>query len=390
MRSNEDVAAQIDQHLACPDQIWLFGAGISVQANIPLMFPLTQRVIALLNGHPLYDIVEAITDILPEKSHIEHMLSHIGDYTALAERSRRQAIQIGSRACITADLAKLHKEIVTHIANTIRWGYCPKSDISEERFGQTGESIVTIKHHCDFINAMFGAAQAGLQDRRRPTYLFTTNYDTLLEDSLALAGVNYWDGFSGGAIAYRSHRFGQEVPASGYRAYVVKLHGSIDWYASDDGSVLRVRDQDPYPPRGTHVLIYPQATKYVATQRDPFAAQFELLRRAIVAPRDNTIAICGYSFGDEHINQEIATSLERRDNRSTLLAFTSGSSGLPECLETWRMGPWGNRVYILTSRGIYADRGGPYLEPPPGKEHHWWTFQGATTLLRDGIPGVSR
>src|SRR3546814_2442820 len=47
----------------------------------------------------------------------------------------------------------------------------------------------------------------------------------------------------------------------------MKLHGSIDWILGDEGDVWRVRDTDIYPRRSGSVLIYPQSTKYVATQR---------------------------------------------------------------------------------------------------------------------------
>lgn len=261
MRSDADIAAQIDQHLACPIGIWLLGAGSGATANIPLMFALTDRVVGLTKDHPLFEIVTALLEGLPERSHIEHVLSHLGDYAAIAERSRRQAVEVGSRLCTAADLAELHDEIVRHIAETIRWGFRAASTTEAESCGEFGDSIVKIDQHVDFVSALFGIAQAGVQDRRRPIHILTTNYDTLLEDALALAGVPYWDGFSGGAVAYRSHRFGQEAPQSGFRAYVIKLHGSIDWHLSEDGQVWRVRDRDSYPAKGAKVLIYPQATK---------------------------------------------------------------------------------------------------------------------------------
>jgi hypothetical protein len=92
---------------------------------------------------------------------------------------------------------------------------------------------------------------------------------------------------------------------------VIKLHGSIDWHLGEDDRVWRVRDGDLYPKKISRVLIYPQSTKYLATQRDPFAAQFDLFRRALGAREENVLATCGYSFGDEHINQEIELALQR-------------------------------------------------------------------------------
>src|SRR3546814_3354041 len=83
----------------------------------------------------------------------------------------------------------------------------------------------------------------------------------------------------------------------------MKLHGSIDWILGDEGDVWRVRDTDIYPRRNGSVLIYPQSTKYVATQRDPFAAQFSMLRGLLGSSSELVLAVCGYSFGDEHINR---------------------------------------------------------------------------------------
>jgi hypothetical protein len=41
---------QIDELLNLPQQMWLLGAGISKDAGIPLMYPLTDRVEAILKG----------------------------------------------------------------------------------------------------------------------------------------------------------------------------------------------------------------------------------------------------------------------------------------------------------------------------------------------------
>src|SRR3546814_7767859 len=101
-------------------------------------------------------------------------------------------------------------------------------------------------------------------DLRRPIHFFTTNYDTLLEDALALGCYRYWDGFTGGAVAFREQQFGRAAPSDGLRAKVMKLHGSIDWILGDEGDVWRVRDTDIYPRRNGSVLIYPHSTKYVA------------------------------------------------------------------------------------------------------------------------------
>lgn len=384
MISEEDreFLEQIDNHLSMPHQAWLFGAGISFNAGIPLMYPLTSRVIELLGNTPEGEIVTAIRADLPADAHIEHLLSHLGDYCALAERSKDRTVSISGKAYKLAELEGLHSVIVRHISDTIRWGY--RKDGDNFVAGDRATPVVKIDDHLSFSAALFRRNQAGLQQRRGPVRIFTTNYDTLIEDALALSGVTYWDGFSGGALAYRSHRFGDAEPASGHRCHLVKLHGSIDWHLSAGGQVWRIRDGDLYPDKTGRVLIYPQSTKYVATQKDPFASQFELLRRTLSSSSDNVLCICGYSFGDDHINQEMELGLARFDSKTTVIVFLREGAALPECLDRWRKSHWGARIYIITEKGVYSGAADATCAPVTG-EHSWWTFSGATEALKHGL-----
>ena len=383
--NTKDLLDQLDNLLAASNQSWLFGAGISLDAGIPLMWPLTERVFAKAKteGEPNdFSILELIKNQLSDNSHIEHILSQLGDHRAIADRSKDKNVTFGSIKLSVEDLDKLHQRILTWIAETIRWGYTPaKPDGTSEIIGTHEKRIVVIDQHAAFVSALFNRSQAGIAERRRAVRLFTTNYDTLLEDSLALCGFSYWDGFSGGAVAYRSHRYGDEEPNLRDRAHVIKLHGSIDWHLGEDDRVWRVRDGDLYPKKISRVLIYPQSTKYLATQRDPFAAQFELLPRTLCAPEENVLATCGYSFGDEHINQEIELALQRPENKTTLLAF---ASKLNPILEKWRASSWGKRVYVITEDGLYVGPGGPHVPQIDPAKLDWWTFSGVTKILNSG------
>lgn len=382
MTTNDDLLEQLDRHLASPNLAWLLGAGISVNAGIPPMYPLTDRVRDQLAESNSKDLLTTLWEALPDTAHVEHLLSNIGDYAALAERSRNGSVDVGGKTFTAVALNEAHTEVVAKIAATIRWGYEQKVDDEHpERIGTPEEPIIKIDEHRAFVSALFRTAHAGLQERRGPVRVFSTNYDTLLEDALALEAIPHWDGFSGGAVAFRSHCFGQDEPCGAYRAHIVKLHGSIDWHLDEDGRVWRVRDGDTYPEKMQRVLIYPQATKYLATQRDPFAAQFELFRRALASTSDNVLAICGYSFGDEHINQEIEHAMNHPDSRTTLIAF---SREMADCVDAWRQRPWGKRVYVATEKGLFVGQEGPYHEPAEDGSRDWWLFSGMTKLLRDG------
>lgn len=378
----KDALVQLDNLLAASNQSWLFGAGISLDAGIPLMGPLTDRVFtrAKTDGKPDdIKVLEFVKSQLSNDSHIEHILSQLGDHRAIADRSKDKSVTFGGVTLAVDSLDELHQRILIWIAETIRWGCkATKLDGIPEVIGTLENRIVVIENHLAFVSALFNRSQAGIAERRRAVRLFTTNYDTLLEDALALGGFSYWDGFSGGAVAYRSHRYGDEEPESRDRAHVIKLHGSIDWHLGEDDRVWRVRDGDLYPKKISRVLIYPQSTKYLATQRDPFAGQFDLFRRSLGAREENVLATCGYSFGDEHINQEIELALQRPENKTTVLAFVQK---LNPTLEKWRMEPWGKRVYVITEDGLYVGADGPHAPPTVPAKRDWWMFAGVTKML---------
>jgi len=382
--SDNDSLKQLDDLLAASNQSWLFGAGISLDAGIPLMGPLTARVFAKASAgaeEQTKNVLEAIKAQLPDGSHIEHILSQLGDYATIAERSKEKKITIGDTTLEIGALGEMHAKILKWISETVRWGYIPACGKESEQIGAQKYPIVKVDLHRAFVSALFNRSQAGVAERRRAVRLFTINYDTLLEDALSLCCFSYWDGFSGGAVAYRSHRYGEKEPELGYRAHVVKLHGSIDWHLGKDERVWRVREGDLYPEKSSRVLIYPQATKYLATQRDPFAAQFDLLRRTLCTGVENVLATCGYGFGDEHINQEIELELQHPENKTTILAFVQS---LNPTIEKWRTLPWSKRLYVITGDGLYIGNDGPFSPPSDGKKLEWWTFSGVTKILNCG------
>ncbi len=380
---SKDHLKQLDELLATSNLSWLFGAGISVAAGVPLMGSLTTRVLAMADeDEATKRVLEATKALLPPDSHIEHILSHLCDYVALAERSTTREVSIGTTKSSSDTLRKLHAQVLEWIATTVRWGYVPTDGTTPERVGSRKEPIVSIQDHKRFMQALFHRTHAGISERRSPVKFFTTNYDTLLEDALSLTCHSYWDGVAGGAVGYRNFQYGEHQPKSGFDANVIKLHGSIDWRLGEDDRVWRVRDGDCYPETSTRVLIYPQATKYLATQRDPFAAQFDVFRRTLGTASENVLAVCGSSCADEHINQEIELALQRPENKSTLLVF---SQTLTPTVAKWRDTAWAERLYAITEDGLYVGGEGPFAEPPAeSSKHEWWKFCGITDLLNRG------
>ena len=385
----ESALQDLWQHLTSDRQAWLLGAGVSFEAGIPLMFPLTTYVRTLVrekdpNAHKL---LESVIKQLPDNCHIEHVLTQLGDLIALAERSRSKSVPVGGEDVSATDLLALHRAIVDHIGHAVRYGYRPPQDSEPERRGSESEPIVEVAGHRRFVRHLFAARVKPGIGQRAITF-FTTNYDTLIEDALALERVPCVDGFLGGAMAFWSPDIGYSALPGQAGARIVKLHGSVDWHRMADGALVRCRVGCGYPDRTGNLMIYPQSTKYVATQRDPFASLFAQFRSTLAVSPDNVLGVCGYSFGDEHVNDEIEAAMTRPGSKTVLVAFAgeiwdNGARILPTQLQAW-LGQriWSDRVFVASGSGLYHGSLANLL--PKGTTMDWWTFSGLTRYLAEG------
>lgn len=389
MEKFDELLEQLQKLLDGSVQNWLFGAGISVESNIPLMLPLTDQVKALVMKEAddvPKQIYTALVGDLPEQSHIEHILSHIGDLIALADRSRVKNAQFAGETFSIDQLEQLYRLLISHVGTCIRYGYRAANAANgvNELVGTAESPIVEIEQHRRFVRALF-AGRANLERRSKISF-FTTNYDTLLEDALSMEGKACVDGFTGGAVAYWNpdREFSQPARGGASANKVVKLHGSVDWSRDDSQKLLRNRYGVKYLSDPAQILIYPQATKYVETQKDPFATLFAEFRSALKHNEDNVLCVCGYSFGDNHINAEILAALKDPANRTTLIAFVrEGDAGLAPPLSDWLCERGVSaKVFVATNRGLY--NGSQDRHEPSGGELSWWTFQGMTEFLENG------
>ena len=180
MNDFESMVEILNQHLSSNKQSWLFGAGISCDANIPLMYPLTKRVKAIISGSDSdksknKEIYESLgTDLDETTAHIEHYLSHLGDLIALAERSKDKSASINSTKYNQQELRDLYLAIVKAIGETVRYGY-KKIDDKTEEIGCLDTPLVEITSHISFLKALF-RTRSNLISRSKITF-FTTNYE---------------------------------------------------------------------------------------------------------------------------------------------------------------------------------------------------------------------
>ena len=255
---------------------FLIGAGCSRCAGLPLTNELTDRV---LGDTEIDCLSKGILAAVKEKfaggveANIEDYLSEIVDMLAITERRAERGVEentvaVGDASYTTEQLRRASSQIKRAIASAI-------------------EKKVSIATHQRFVASIHRPLRVGRQGLSRPVDYLVLNYDTIIEDSLAMARIPYADGLSGGATAWWDTN---AFDVDGVSARVIKLHGSIDWYQFPDdtlprriGSSIKIEDIEDIP-----LLIWPSSTKYQEAQRDPFAQLLNRAKNRIAATRRGT------------------------------------------------------------------------------------------------------
>jgi hypothetical protein len=236
--------------------------------------------------------------------------------------------------------------------------------------------------HERFVQALHRPMRPGKDSLPSTIDYLVMNYDTLIEDSLALSQLRYADGLEGGVSGWWNPLTFEQ---NNLDARVFKLHGSINWAEHTSSSTpLRIaphlkRSQD----QAAKIMIWPASTKYRETQLDPYANLMHKAR-SVLNPQGGSqrvLLIAGYSFGDAHINLEIERGLRASNGNLTVIAFTSDSepSG---ALQTWYEDSSINEQVL-----IFSDKGFYHADHKATSENsiEWWKFENLTQILEGGI-----
>ncbi len=358
---------QLTKLLSQSKRAFVIGAGCSKCAGLPLMEELTQKVLGALDKEgKAHAILEGLKNNFDgsEGCTIEDYMSELVDHVAIAER-RKLRSATAAHASINAtdyspdDLAKALIEIKNTIADVI------------------GQSKPKISVHRQYVRAIHQVLQSGKAGQPTRVDYYTLNYDTLFEDALSLERIPVADGFNGGATGWWDAEAYKDGSA---QARILKVHGSIDWCLWDsDVLPRRVRQGLDVGDTREPVLIWPASTKYREAQRDPFAQIIEAMRRGLRPSSDTQVvlAICGYSFGDAHVNVELDRALRESDGRLTIIAFTNEDEPKGQ-LKDWR-----DDVDVRDQVRIYANRGFFHgtTEERSDVDLPWWRFEMLTRLL---------
>lgn len=346
----------------------LLGAGCSLCAGLPLTADLTNKV---LGSEKLTsdskDILQAIQNNFAETdpaAHIEDFLSELVDWHAIASRRANKNV---SSSQITINGTEYGVKVLKEAIEQIKLAIVQQID-----------KPVDIGVHRRFISALHQPMRPGKNGFSQPVDYLVMNYDTLIEDALALSKIPYSDGMAGGVT-------GWWVPTTldnkDLDARVYKLHGSINWQELPDSSIPhRVASHvNANNDETKRILIWPASTKYRETQLDPYA---ELMRRAraVLNPSQGSqrvLLIAGYSFGDSHINLEIERGLRASRGNLTIIAFISDNEPNGD-LARWRVdSDIKEQVLIFANKGFFhADD-----IRRSDIDLRWWKFEHITKIL---------
>jgi len=366
---HEDFAESLDdleKLLSQSKRVFLLGAGCSKCAGLPLMNELTEDVLSQLSEGAEHAILNGLKEHFKNSSSftIEDLMSELVDWLSIAQRrkyreSGQQKITINNNEYKLSDLESTLAAIKQSVKECI------------------GKPPTSIDTHRSFVRSVHGAQQAGKATQVYSVDYFILNYDTLLEDALAIEQVQFADGFSGGATGWWNS---ETYDDARFNTRVFKVHGSIDWCSiENDVFPRRLRPKLPSFDQQNPVLIWPAATKYRDAQSDPFALILQRMRFTLRSQLGSEVvlAICGYSFGDEHINIEIERALFESDQRLTVLVFSNEdrpSGRLNEWLKEERIR---DQIRVYSKSGFF--RGAD--ESTLSRELPWWKFEVLTRLL---------
>ena len=346
---------------------FLLGAGCSKCAGIPLTQELTTHV---LNSERLHrdskDILCKIrTQFKGSKgSHIEDYLGELIDLVSIADRRAGRGTQ--SKVVLDRNTEFAVEQLRTAV------------DEIKRAIVEIIEIQVDLKTHREFVEFVHQPVRVGVASTPRRADYLVLNYDTMVEDALALEKVPFSDGIVGGATGWWDPT---TLDRDGLSARVFKLHGSIEWYQLQD---------DPLPRRiGTNVqleeesrqrvLIWPATTKYREAQRDPFAQLANRAWGTLRPQRDDQrlLLICGYSFQDAHVNIEIDNAIRNSAGNLTVVAFTGESQPNGQLMK-WSVDEnIRDQVLIFAKNGFFhAD-----TQIRSDRDLPWWRFENLTRML---------
>lgn len=373
----------LSQWLQMENVVVLLGAGASVSRGGPVMSELEGDVLSQLSGlseawTPAKQFEPVLRQRLSESAEhgsafgFERWLSILSNVAAAAGGDGTPIDKIvlrGSEGGVDLDREILAAaiEAIGHLIALRCSLHLPTLDTGAEPSG----------HHA------FVAKMVARDPTLGRTHLFTTNYDTLVEQALDGLGVGYSDGFIGTISRhFDPSGYGLDVYYPGEVSegrvrrfdkfmHLYKLHGSVHWRRGQRGEVFQAQRSAPatwaewtdMAPESKAqwlgkngeqaVAVLPTDGKYVSTLGMPYAHLFRAFQQRMEVPQ-TFLVVVGYGFGDDHINALIDDGMA---NPSTVVLVVDpcGADQVVDRVRKYQQA--GDRAFLLHSPA--SGDGGP-------------------------------
>ncbi len=304
---------------------FFFGAGTSKEAGYPLTTKLTKDIISKLSAEE-QEILKGILDHEGISYSFEEGNPDIEEISDLIYKHKLSDSSI--------DIEKLEKSIREKICNEL-----------------TSVESPNLKSHVKFLMSL----KKLMVNRAESIWIFTTNYDLSFESAAMLAGIPIYNGFEGILDRYfdierLNLKYGV-VERRLFKEYkepnvkIIKLHGSISWFKKDAmvferGNCLSI-DND------SRCMVLPRKQKVIDTLEYPYDKLFRYAV-SIIGNQCKYLISCGYSFRDQHINDQLIIPKLREGKIKFMALFEKE----PENIEQFKQFPSFN---YLTKEKMYID-----------------------------------
>lgn len=295
---------------------FFFGAGTSRKAGYPLMPSLTKDV--LLKIEP--DDFEILDDLVNRSLSIQIDIANGSPNIEIIS-------DILESALLTVDKEDPKYLKFNEIRNQIREKIVECLQVDTPDFSD----------HIRFFTAL----NKIFSGKSETIWIFTPNYDLLFEIAASKVKVPLVNGFVGTSLRFFNNQsFHHSIgTVEGKQFYnyrnpvfkIMKLHGSLDWWKCND-SIYSTENRNYLSTPSQRAMVLPRKKKITETLESPYSDIFRYSER-ILGAECKFLVSCGYSFGDEHINDTLLLP-KLHESKIKLTAFVKDE---PQSFEKFKL-----------------------------------------------------
>ncbi len=319
-----------------------FGAG----ASRPFGYPTTAEFLDMLDRGYSGQLRNTLNTISKAESvsDIEHVLLYIDatlSYTSLPHVNdvlkiiTPEILLINEKMywqAYTSRMETLKRNIISYLYSAYEYKENKRDEIK--------------KYFTEFFESLFSAVSYETID------LFTTNYDSIIEEYVLQSPYRLINGFSNDRNGryWDKKRLYDNYPNE-KSVRLVKIHGSLNWRMTQDDKIewVKVEEECTRSQRfKENILIYP--TQKYSFDKEPYSTMFGYFNKS--CKENDYFIVVGCSFRDDDINLILLNALEQSSLKRLIAVSPNASSHIQNNLRRTNIELYDN---LATSQIIPLD-----------------------------------